>query len=474
MRVVIIGGGTAGWLAALFLSAKECEVTLVADEVRGVIGVGESTTAIFSDLLDTHGVDLSEFIRETGSMPKLVKKFVNWDGQGGNFYCPIDGSVTQSQPLDHFSYLLLSTGEDPSMASPCRIQHANGRVGFDELPAFHIDTFRTAEYLKRKCLDKGVRYVDGAVTAVNRSSSGDVVSVVVNGEVLEGDFWFDASGQQRVLSSHIPFVSFKEYLPVNRAISTVIDRKGEYASETTSTALSAGWAWDIPTASKRGVGYVYCSEHISDLEAIDELNALLGTEIEHFKIHSFESGMLERTWNNNVLSIGMCGGFLEPLQATSIHTTVVQLASFINNHLGGYTDAEREHFNDFMSRLVVGFRDLINLSYSGGGLGTPFWRGIKPTPRTASITEASRTRLLLRDDFDRCYGAAGSGVWMSILTGLNHIPPEAAVMITSHNPTWFKDTLAQYQRFKQQEEAKVSTYTKVNDLPIERGQVLFS
>ena len=474
MRVVVIGGGTAGWLAALFLSSKDYEVTLVADEARGVIGVGESTTAIFSDLLDTCCDDWSDFIQETGSLPKLVKKFVNWDGQGGEFYCPIDGSATQSLPLDHFSYLLLKDGQDTSLSSASRIQHAHGKVSLTHrpLPAFHIDTFRTSEYLKRKCLEKGVRYINGSVSQANRSPEGDVVSVVVNGELLEGDFWFDASGQQRVLSSHIPFVSFKEHLPVNRAVSTVIDRDGEYISETTSTALSAGWAWDIPTASRRGVGYVYCSDYISDLEAIDELNALLGTEIDDFKVHSFESGMLERTWHNNVLSIGMCGGFLEPLQATSIHTTVVQVASFVNNHLGWPyqpTEEERNQFNEYISRLVTGFRDLINLNYSGGGLGTPFWEGIKLTPRAAVTIELAGSRLLLRDDFDHYYGAAGSGVWMTILMGLHHVPLSIIDEIERHNPEWFESTKAQYLQFKQKVEAQLTEYIDVNDLSRQCG-----
>ena len=444
MRITIVGGGTAGWLTALLLTSipVKHEVTLVADEAMGIIGVGESTTAALTSLLVQCGIDMPDFCSKTGAMPKLVKKFVNWKGTDDVFYCPIDGSATQGEPIDHFSYYLLAEGQDTSLASRCRRHHIAGSC--PQNPALHIDTFKTADYLKAVCLERGVRYINGHVSDVTRDEQGNVLSVGVGSERIESDFWFDASGQKRILSSHVPFVPFSEYLPVDRAISAVVDREGEYVAETTSTALSAGWAWDIPTAYKRGIGYVYSSAHISDSDAKEEFNRHFGTNLTEFKTHQFESGRLKTTWNENVLSIGMCAGFLEPLQATSIHTTIMQVSLFVSEFLGG---DDRLSFNAYMTRLVTDFRDLVSLNYTGPGTGSEFWRSIKTPGRIQQLLTEAKDRVLKLNDFPLYYGAAGSGVWMTILTGLNHIPASVISEIEEHNPNWREQVRHEYQRF---------------------------
>ena len=468
MKIVIVGGGTAGWTTALLLSSlkgRDYDITLIADEDIGIIGVGESTTVAITDLIDKCCGDWSDFWHKTGSMPKLVKKFVNWDGKGTEFYCPIDGSVTQSLDIDHFSYYLLKEGKDTSLSAKCRILHENRKIDFGldgemrrPLPALHMDTHLTVEYLKEKCLEKGVRYICGTVEKIFRREDNKVKGALVNTEhnyeSVYGDFWFDASGQKRILSNDVPFVSFKKYLPVNRAISTVIERRGDYVAETTSTALSAGWAWDIPTATRSGVGYVYCSDYMSDEEAVEEFNKHFGTEIETFKHHSFESGMLQTVWNDNVLSIGLCSGFLEPLQATSIHTTIVETSLFATKYLRETIEetcqeSEMKEFNTFMNKIMIDFRDLVNLNYSGGGPDTEFWKNIQLTDRSKSIIKSSSSRVLLKKDFDIYYGSAGIGIWMTILMGLNHVPLSVIDELEKRDPNWYSSIKEQYSKFDQ-------------------------
>jgi len=462
MHFTIIGGGTSGWIASLYLiSLPNIKVTLIADEEIGILGVGESTTAVMSEVIDSIDVDWSEFWKRTGSMPKMVKKFINWNGEGSVFYCPIDGSETQSKVVDEYTYLLLNEGIDPSLSAESRLFHQNNILDFTEdgvmrrpFSALHLDTHKTAEFLKEKAIERGVDYVCGQVRSCSRDEKGNVLSVDVNGTTLKSDYWIDASGQRRVLSNHIPFRSFKEFLPVNRAISTVTGRSGIYVSETTSTALSAGWAWDIPTRTRRGVGYVYCDEFISEEEAVRELSELIDEPVTEYKTFTFESGILEKVWNHNVISIGMSSGFLEPLQATSIHTTIIQLSllreQFKDNH------PDPESFNQFSQRIMTDFRDLVNLTYAHQGIGTPFWKSVRITDRNQKAIEKARSEFLGRRDFQNYRGAAGIGVWMSIFTGLSLIPPEVPKKFEENDSIWYQLTKKRYNEFTKETRDKMN------------------
>jgi len=317
-----------------------------------------------------------------------------------------------------------------------------------------LDTHKTADFLKEKAIERGVDYVCGQVRSCSRDEKGNVLSVDVNGTTLKSDYWIDASGQRRVLSNHIPFRSFKEFLPVNRAISTVTGRSGIYVSETTSTALSAGWAWDIPTRTRRGVGYVYCDEFISEEEAVRELSELIDEPVTEYKTFTFESGILEKVWNHNVISIGMSSGFLEPLQATSIHTTIIQLSllreQFKDNH------PDPESFNQFSQRIMTDFRDLVNLTYAHQGIGTPFWKSVRITDRNQKAIEKARSEFLGRRDFQNYRGAAGIGVWMSIFTGLSLIPPEVPKKFEENDSIWYQLTKKRYNEFTKETRDKMN------------------
>lgn len=454
MKIGIIGGGTAGWMASLIIKSKYPnlhDVFLIADEEKGILGVGESTTGAATNFLNQCCGNWSDFWSKTGSMPKLVKKFVNWNGIGSEFYCPIDGSATSNQDVDHLTYVLIKDGKDPSLASVCRMFHNVDRVDvsprgemFTPLPALHLDTHATSLYLKEKAIEKGIRYINGKVSGYNRdASTNHVVNVTVGSEIYEADFWIDASGFSKVLSSSVPFVSFSEYLPVNRAISTVVPRDGDYKSETISTAMSSGWVWDIPTAERRGVGYVFCDKYQTKEDAVKEFEQYLGCELTKYKYHEFESGMLESCWNDNVLSIGVAASFLEPLQATSIHTTISQVGLFCNWCLRSTVEEtcksfSKSHFNKYVRDMIIDFRDLVNLNYSGSGIGTPFWKNITLTDNCKNLIGLCNDRILTKHDFRSYSGAAGLGVWFNILTGLGHISKNVVDEYGKVEPHWYQ------------------------------------
>ena len=467
MKIGVVGGGTAGWISAIIIKTKypECNVTLIEDELQGTIGVGESTTVAFTEFLKQCIPDWTTFFNETSSMPKLTKRFLNWDGVGSDFYCPIDGSITQTEEIDHFTYLLLKENKDPSLSSLSRNFNKNKilDIGLDgniflPLPACHLEVLKTSVFLRNKGREKGIEHIDAKIKDIKREEkTNDVLSVsyehnITNEEdQLQADFWIDASGFHRILSQDVPFISFSKYLPVNKSISTVIVRDGDYHSTTTSTAASSGWIWDIPTLNKRGVGYVYCDKYQSKEEAQLELEKYIGYRVSEYRHHKFESGMLKNTWNNNVLSVGLCGSFLEPLQATSIHTTVTQISIFASQCLRStYEEMNkpmtRKIFNKYVSDMIIDFRNLVNLSYSGKGLGTDFWKDITITDEGKQLIQLSKERLITKFDFKNYEGAAGLGIWMTILSGLNHIPKKVIEEYEKIEPNWYEYAKKEYNQ----------------------------
>lgn len=467
MKISIIGGGTAGWISAIIIKSKypNMDVTLIENMIQGTVGVGESTTVAFTEFLRQCIPNWADFWSETSSMPKLTKRFINWNGLGSDFYCPIDGSITQSEEIDHFTYLLLKENKDASLSSLSRNFHKNNilDIGLDgniylPLPACHLDVLKTSIFLRNAGRNKNINHIEGKVTQVKRNKeTNDVISVVYNHHDTKkeeehfADFWIDASGFSRILSRKVPFNSFSKYLPVNKSISAILLRDGSYKSTTTSTAASSGWIWDIPTSKNRSVGYVYCDKYQTKEEAQLELEKYIGYRVSEYRYHEFESGMLENVWNDNVLSVGLCGSFLEPLQATSIHTTVTQISIFASQCIKStYENMDkpisRKIYNKYIRDMIIDFRNLVNLNYSGKGLDTDFWKNIILTDEVKDIIQLCNERLITKYDFKNYEGAAGLGIWMTILSGIKHIPNEVIEEYEKIEPNWYEYAKTEFNR----------------------------
>ncbi len=401
-RLVIVGGGTAGWLAALMIQdalrrqKRDATVTVVESSKIPTIGVGEGTTAVFRQMLTYFGFDEFEFLRETEATIKFGIRHKDWKTKGHHYDGPIDDphlvvtrqdeapqswldiyAVAAGKPVKDthlFAYLLdqhkapFARGTDGRMIPAGPFHHA-----------YHFDQALAGKYLRKK--SKGVEIIDAQVLSARRDSlTGNIVSLVTDSDEIEGDFFIDCTGFRKSLISKEmggTWISYRDQLPVNRAMPFWIDLKEgeEIPPYTLAWARDAGWLWSIPTQTRFGCGYVYSDEFHTPESAQAEIESTLGHRIEPRNDLRFDVGRQEKAWINNCLALGLSSSFLEPLEATSIHGTVVQLMVFTTFHLDA-TPKARDVYNDFVARQVDDFRDFINLHYVSQRRDTPFWQHV--------------------------------------------------------------------------------------------------
>lgn len=468
MKIVIVGGGTAGWLCSYLLAfiQKNHNITVIDSSKIGILGVGESTTGLFTNIVSGGwGIDFYEYVKECDATLKMGVTLDGWSKHKSIYYSPIDGSVTNQMQIDASLYYAINDDKDVSNCNPFSYMMKRGKVGWDKetnqrdfgLGALHIDTYKTNKFFKSKSINKGVYHIDSIVEDVVLNENGFIQKLILSNNMeIFADFFIDASGFNRKLISKLDskYVSFKENLPVNKAISFVLDKNPdkEYSSVTTAYAMSSGWMWKIPTRDRYGMGYVYCDEYITDDEALLEVKSKLGKSIKIDKIHKFESGRLDKYWNKNCLCIGVAASFLEPLQATSIHTTTLQIHEFISVYLRDtlektYSEASTKMYNKTISSAIDSFKDFVSCHYAGGKSDTNFWKNIRLTENTQTIIELSKHKLLRRDDINCSFGFAGYELWSYTLEGNGAFTKEKTKEFFNDNPDYYELGKRYYNNF---------------------------
>ena len=393
-RIIIVGGGTAGWLAALMLgdaarrAGAACEVTVVESSKLGTIGVGEGTTAVFRMMLKHLGLDEFEFLAATEATIKYGIRHRDWRALGFSYDGPIDDphQVAGLGPLALLDAQMVAEGR--RVGETHLFQHLirgrkspfarrDGRLiaAGPYHHAYHFDQALAGKYLKSKA--GTVRLIDDQVVGVEQGGAGIAALLLESGQRLEADFFIDCSGFRRALIGSLgaEWLSYGDVLPVNRAMPFWIDiAEGEEIEPVTlAWALKAGWMWKIPTARRYGCGYVYSDRHTTPDQAKAEIEAALGHEIFPRNDIRINAGRLDRSWIGNCVALGLASSFLEPLEATSIHGTVVQLMALVQAL--AVADG-REGFNALAARQVDDFRDFIRLHYVSQRRDTAFWRDV--------------------------------------------------------------------------------------------------
>lgn len=397
-RICIVGGGTAGWLAAMMLgdAAKRgghtCAVTVIESSKIGTIGVGEGTTAVFRQMLQHFDLDETEFLRETGATIKFGIRHRDWRRLGHSYDGPIDdphqvAGLGDSNALDHFQ---VSQGD--GVGQTHLFQHLlNGnrspfaQLGGRRVPvgpfhhAYHFDQALAGKWLRSKA--KGVAVIDDQVKTLDRDGqSGAILGLnLESGARITADLFIDCTGFRRALIGPMGanWVGYGGHLPVNRAIPFWLDiPEGEEIEPCTlAWAQGSGWMWKIPTQGRYGCGYVFSDAHLTPDQAKAEIETVLGHPVEVRNDIRIAAGRLDRQWIGNCVALGLSSSFLEPLEATSIHGTVVQLM-LLSSVLGGADDRARAAFNAACAGQVDDFRDFIRLHYVSERRDTPFWRDV--------------------------------------------------------------------------------------------------
>lgn len=417
---VIVGGGTAGWLAAFIIQDGlkrqkiAARISVVESSKIPTVGVGEASTAAFRVMMQYFKLDEFEFFRETGASFKLGIRHQDWRHKGFTYYGPIDDphqvvTPPQGAPSDYLNVFSVAAGrkvQDMHLFGPLLEQKKAPYALRDDGSlialgpfhhAFHFDQARVGQFLKRR--SRGVEIIDATIAGVERNAeTGNIAALVFeDGARMEGDFFVDASGfRKRLIVGELnaPWISYAQELPVNRAMPFWVDVKEgeELANYTLAHALSSGWMWQIPTQWRYGCGYVYSDEFLDPEGAKREIETLLGHEIEVRGDIHFRIGRLETPWMGNCLAVGLSSSFIEPLESTSIHGTVVQMMLFAEHYLKHperMTEQDRADYNKKFGRQVDDFRTFVNTHYVTERDDTPFWRNV----RAERIHPETRERL---------------------------------------------------------------------------------
>jgi tryptophan halogenase len=391
-NIVIVGGGTAGWMAAAALAKalahQPVAIRLIESEEIGTIGVGEATIPqirVFNQLL---GLDEADFMSRTRATIKLGVQFVNWWKPGHRYIHPfgVFGEDLGHIPFHQYWLRLFQRGEAQDIGAYSLTCSAAREGKFERRPdltwAFHFDASLYAKYLREYAEKRGVRRIEGKiVTTALRGEDGFIESVqLASGEVVEGELFVDCSGFRGVLIEQALKTGYEDwsrFLPCDRAIAVMSESTGQIAPYTRSTAHQAGWQWRIPLQHRVGNGHVYCSGFTSDDEAIDTLlGNLEGARLSEPRSLNFVTGRRRKAWNRNCVSLGLSSGFLEPLESTSIHLIQSGIARLIRNFPNKrFEQADIDIYNRHCRTEYEHIRDFIILHYKATARDdTPFWR----------------------------------------------------------------------------------------------------
>ena len=387
-KIVIVGGGTAGWMTAAglasMLSKTGLSITLVESEVIGVVGVGEATLPHIKFFNETIGVNEAEFMAATSATFKLGIEFVNWGAVGDSYIHPFGehGLASEGIPFHHYWRKLgaeKSIGSIDKYSLPvmaCR--YAKFQPPSDDPRsvsstyryAYQFDAIKYAPFMRKHAEKNGVSRIEGRVVDVNLDAeSGNVASIVMEtGEVIDGDFFIDCSGFFGLLiekAMKTGYDTWTNWLPCDRAVAVPCESAGPLLPFTRATADKAGWRWRIPLQHRTGNGHVYSSNFISDEEAeralIDNLD---GEPLVSPRRLKFVTGKRRKLWNKNCVAIGLSGGFLEPLESTSIYLIQEGITKLIEHFPQSHTyAADADEYNHLMDLEYERIRDFLVLHY---------------------------------------------------------------------------------------------------------------
>jgi 2-polyprenyl-6-methoxyphenol hydroxylase-like FAD-dependent oxidoreductase len=453
-HVVVLGGGTAGWMAALLVHHRwgdGTRVTLVESKDIGIIGVGEGSTPQLKHFFDTLGIAEAEWMSRCNATYKTGIEFVGWSDRPGfeRYFHPFPTALDgHTAPLFFHHALLRRNGRDvpahpdpwfipTALAHDRRAPLAPANFPFQTSYGYHFDAFLVGDFLREVATARGIERVEATIGSVEQDDAGAIAALVAeDGRRIEGDFFIDASGfrarliEQVLGEKHLPFASnlFNDSAVVMPTSGP--DDSPEVA--TRATALTAGWAWHIPLTNRSGNGYVYSSKYIDAVAAEAELRALTGSTepARHLKMRV---GRIENSWSSNCLAVGLAQGFIEPLEATALHIVMATVERFLDTvDAQGMTEDARAAFNQRIAWRYEGIRDYIVCHYRAAQRrDTDYWRDATGHDElsdslkaifTAWFTGNDLAEEVARQQIEGCYSAIS---WHCLLAGYGNFPDPA-------------------------------------------------
>lgn len=486
-RLTIVGGGSAGWIAAFLISKlrKDFDITLIESSEILSVGVGEGTTGRFLEIFNREnlGIDLTDFLKSLQALPKMGINFVNWTDMG-DFMSPISGSETTDTYIDYISYYGHLSNRKISEYNESAFYAKNGYSNFTKnlqgkysinefFPAIHLDAGSLVKYFRDLSKANGVKHVVDTVENVTKEF-GNIVSIQLkNVGEYTSDFFIDCTGFQRKLMQDLEWIDYSQYLPIDRGLPFRLkEDNAEKHAYTNAIAMDSGWVWEIPTKNKIGRGYCFSSKYTDEETCLKELENLYQTEVEKIKTIEFSSGRMKNVLSGNCLAIGLSAAFFEPLQATSLHCTLQQIDdfifTFIDNKSINLDSVSVDAYNQRYARMYDDMKDFIFVHYTGGKTNTEFWKHFTKVeyPEQVSKLLYLNNKRLLRDyDVERYHGSVGVALWIPTLFGLGHFNKETAERILSCDVN-FSSMDKYMDTFNAKLKHKISThnYQSIKDL----------
>lgn len=467
--IVIVGGGTAGWMAATYLARRlghlRLSITVIESSAIGTVGVGEATVPAIRDFLAAIELGEPEVLRETEGTIKYGIRFDGWQRPGHAFFHPFGlygmpargvafhqywlkmRAAGDPTPLDHYSLCTQLAERGLFLPPTDRPPNDLGVFNF----AIHFDASKFANLLRRLAKANGVAHVDARIDGVHRhGDDGRVVGVTLaDGRRIDGDLWIDCSGFRSLLLGEaldVPYVDWRRWLPCDRAIAipcaATVDA---HKPMTTATARIAGWQWHIPLRHRVGNGHVYCSDFIDDAAAEEMLVANIeGAPLAAPNRLRFTTGHRARFWDRNVVGLGLSSGFLEPLESTSI--TLIQ--SGLERLVSLFPDRAMDPrlAATYNRQSVLEFeriRDFLFLHYqSNRRTGEPFWdhmRGLSSPESLQVKLDAWRAGgEFVRNEWDTFQDPS----WLSMYAGFDDLPARHSPLADQFTTAELADTFA--------------------------------
>lgn len=453
-RIVILGGGTAGWMCASglagLLAGADYDITLIESDEIATVGVGEATLPHIKTFNDMIGIDEAEFMRETAGTIKLGIEFVDWLRPGVRYIHPFGtfgDRWTNADFQHHWARARLAGTDSRSLqdysfaVAAC---HANGFEHPNSDPksirstysyAYHFDAGLYAAYLRKWATARGIRRMEGKVVDVVRDpESGDVASLTLaSGAEISGDLFIDCSGFRSLLLGQtmgVPWVDWSDWLPCDRAFAVPCTNVEPLTPYTRATAQRAGWTWRIPLQHRTGNGYVFSSRFCSEDEARQTLlGALDGEALDEPRLLRFQAGRLQVGWAGNCIAVGLASGFLEPLESTSIfliQAATIDLAGLIPRRGEKVDPRLVREFNRIFAVHYDRTRDFLVLHYTANDrVGEPMWDHVRNMALPDSL---AHKMALFRESAaapEYRLGLFSRDSWLSVLEGQGVLPSAA-------------------------------------------------
>ena len=392
-RIVVAGGGTAGWMAAAALArtmGEAIELTLVESEAIGTIGVGESTIPPLANYNRLLGISEAEFMRETQATFKLGIEFENWKVDGEKYFHSfgLTGRDHWTAGFQHFWMHGQTKGHEAGFDDYCLELKAAYAKRFAHLPdnhmnyAYQLDSARYATFLRKMAEADGAQRVEGKIAEVELDgANGNIAALVLeSGKRIEGDLFIDCTGFRALLiggALDVGYDDWSNYLPCDAAIAVQTTSVRPPIPYTRAIAHDAGWQWRIPLQHRQGNGIVYCSRFLGRDAALDRLlSSVEGERLTEPNFIRFVTGARRKQWHRNCIAVGLSGGFMEPLESTSIHLIQRAILRLIRMlPMGDVSERDVAEFNDQQMTDMLQVRDFLILHYKATERrDSPFWR----------------------------------------------------------------------------------------------------